>query len=201
MILPAGEYRYEVRQSGEFVASEEMTVSADAIVGCRVAADGRSRLEIDAAVNAEGAVQRINIRYTTSLFKRSASYEAVDDSFRGNVSALAGRNEILIKLGRFREVDVIGITMFRALIVARIRLRGQPRWTGRVALIDANSLVAASIKQTCRRPGQSENFWIYETRMGDSEEIELDNTGLLLKRRDNWRVEAVLAGFKPAPSN
>jgi hypothetical protein len=198
MILPTGEYLYEIRQAGESIGNEQMRVSAGALAGVRLAADGRSKLEIDAALTDDGAIQRVSIRYASSLFKRTATYEAVDDNFRGSVSAVAGRNEIVIKLGRFREVDITGITMFRALIVARVRIRDQPRWTGRVAIIDANSLVAASIKQTCRKHGPTRNLWIYETRMGDSEEVELDDSGRLIKRRDNRHIESILTKFEPA---
>jgi hypothetical protein len=198
MIIPAGDYRYEIRRARDLVAIEQMRVGAGMISGAWTGADGRSRLEIEAVIGVDDAIVRVALRYSSSLFKRSAAYEACDESFRGSVSALAGRNEILIKLGRFREVDVTGITLFRALIVARVRSRGQPRWTGRVAIIDANTLVAASIKQTCRRTDQAGNLWIYETRMGDFEEIELDRTGRLLKRRDNRGVETVVADFTPA---
>ena len=99
-----GEYLYEIRQAGEVYLSEQMRVSASALAGVRLAADGRSKLEIDAALTDDGAVQRVSIRYASSLFKRTATYEAVDDNFRGSVSAVAGRNEIVIKLGRFRKV-------------------------------------------------------------------------------------------------
>lgn len=197
MIPPAGDYRYEVRHAGDLVAIEEMRVSAGAITGVRREADGRTQLEIEAAIDADGAVRRVSLRYSSSLFKRSAAYEAADDTFRGNVSALAGRNEIVIKLGRFREVDVTGISLFRALIVAHVRARGQPRWTGRVAVIDPNTLVAASLKQTCQKRDEAGRLWTYETRMGDSEEIELDESGRLMKRRDNRGVEATLTRFEP----
>jgi hypothetical protein len=199
MIIPTGDYRYEVRRSGEPVATERMKVGKDAIVGVWSGADGRS-LEIDAKLDAEGAVQRLSARYSSTLFKRTAVYEAAEDNFRGSVSAVAGRNEIVIKLGRFREVDITGITMFRALIVARVCAREQPRWTGRVAVIDANTLVAASIKQTCRRSDQAGRRWTYETRMGDADEVELDDAGRLIRRRDNRGVEAVLAEFQPEPA-
>jgi len=198
MILPPGNYRYEIRRFGDLVATEQMRVSAGALVGMRQEADGRTRLEVDASLDADGAVRRVGLRYSSSLFKRAAAYEAAEDNFRGNVSALAGRNEIVIKLGRFREVDVTGLTMFRALIVARVRARGQPRWTGRVAVINANSLVAASLKQTCRKRDEAGRLWIYETRMGDAEEIELDEAGRLIKRRDNTGGEAALGEFNSA---
>jgi len=198
MILPPGDYRYEIRLRGDLVAIEQMRLSAGAIAGIRQEADGRTRLEVDASLEADGAVRRVSLRYASSLFKRAAAYEASEDNFRGSVSALAGRNEIVIKLGRFREVDVTGLTLFRALIVARVRGRGQPRWTGRVAVIDANTLVAASLKQTCRKRDEAGSLWIYETRMGDTEEIELDEAGRLIKRRDSRGGEAALAEFKSA---
>lgn len=198
MILPPGDYHYEIRQFGDLVATEEIRFTAGSITGGRLEVDGRTRLEVDAALEADGAVRRVSLRYSSSLFKRTAVYEAVEDNFRGSVSALAGRNEIVIKLGRFREVDVTGLTFFRALIVARVRARGQPRWTGRVAVIDAHTLVAASLKQTCRKRDEAGSQWIYEARMGDTEEIELDEAGRLIKRRDSRGGEAALAEFKSA---
>jgi len=197
-MLAPGDYRYEIRRLGDLLAIEQMRVSAGALNGTRQEADGRIRLEVDAALDPEGAVRRVSLRYSSSLFKRAAVYEAVEDNFRGSVSALAGRNEIVIKLGRFREVDVTGLNLFRAIIVARVRARGQPRWTGRVAVIDANTLVAASLKQTCRKGDEAGRLWIYETRMGDTEEIELDAAGRLVKRRDNRGADAALVEFRSA---
>jgi hypothetical protein len=138
------------------------------------------------------------LRYVSSLFKRNAHYVVEDDTLRGSVSALAGRNEVIVNLGRFREVDAGGFVLFRTLIVAHVRARGQARWTGRVAAIDPNTLVAASIKHNCRRIDEAGKRWIYELRMGDSEEIELDDAGRIVRRRDNRGLESILISYEAA---
>jgi len=52
--------------------------------------------------------------------------------------------------------------------------------------------VAATYKQSCRQLGDNPLIWIYEQRMGDREEIEIDEAGLVLRRRDNRGFETVL---------
>jgi len=132
----------------------------------------------------------LNIASIASRFHIRA--EAVEDNLRGRISGLAGRNEIVVKLGRFREVDAAGFLIFRALIIGHIRLRGDEHWTGRVAVIDPNTLAAASVKQNCAQRNSSERSWIYEPRMGDTEHIELDEAGRIIRRRDNRGVTAEL---------
>jgi hypothetical protein len=113
------------------------------------------------------------------------------------VSAVAGRNEVAVALGRYREIDA-GLTFFRALLIAHIRARGHERWTGRVAVIDPNTLVGASLKQTCWRRDDAGRLWVYELRMGETEAIEIDAEGRITRRRDERGVETVLASFDPA---
>jgi len=204
-MLAAGYYRYEIRQGGAVVAVEEARVAHPAITATRRETDGLTVREADATLDDAGRIARISLRYASNLFRRDASYRADGDSFRGNVSAMAGRNEIVIKLGRFGEIDGADLTIFRALILAHVRAREQIRWTGRVAVIDHNSLAAASLKQTCRlgnsRDGalhRSESVWIYEARMGDVEEIVVDSAGTVVSRRDSRGVESRLAEFKSA---
>jgi hypothetical protein len=180
------------------VATEEARVDRGAIVATRRVADGASRHDVEAAVSPDGTVRRVSLRYSSSLFKRNGSYEAEDDTLRGSVSALAGRNEVIVKLGRFREIDAGGVVLFRALIIAHVRARGQARWTGRVAAIDGNTLVAASVKHSCRRLDEAAKRWAYELRMGDSEEIELDDAGTIVRRRDSRGLESLLISFKAA---
>jgi hypothetical protein len=198
-ILPAGAYRYELRRAGAALAIETARLDRGVLEAERVPADGLSRLTVEAALDAAGSVSRISLRYTANLFKRNATYEADGENFRGSVSAMAGRNEIVIKLGRFREVEVSGLVLFRALILAHLRARSELRWTGRVAVIDSGTLVAASLKQNCRRADDDALRWLYEPRMGDAEEIELDDAGRIIRRRDDRGTEAVLLAFTPAP--
>jgi hypothetical protein len=198
MILPAGAYRYEIRRGGDRIASEETRLGDGTIAGSRRSADGLTRYELDAAIDAEGLVRRVSVRYASSLFKRNVTYEADGEMLRGSVSALAGRNEVVIKLGRFREIDVAGFVIFRALTIMHMQVRGTARWTGRVAVIDAGTLVAAALKQNCRREDESGRRWLYEPRMGDAEEIELDEAGRIVRRRDNRGVETVLTGVDTA---
>lgn len=195
MILPAGAYRYEIRRGGDRIASEETRLGKGTLTGTRRSADGLTRYELDAAIDAEGQVRRVSVRYASSLFRRSVTYEADGEMLRGSVSALAGRNEVVIKLGRFREIDAAGFVIFRALTIMHVRMRGTARWTGRVAVIDAGTLVAAPLKQNCRREDESGRRWLYEPRMGDAEEIEIDEVGRIVRRRDNRGVEIVLTGF------
>jgi hypothetical protein len=61
-----------------------------------------------------------------------------------------------------------------------------------VAVIDPNTLAAASLKQNCARRNRSEHSWIYESRMGDTEQIELDEAGRLVRRSDNRGLTAEL---------
>ncbi|MBV8846698.1 MAG: hypothetical protein JO307_28150 [Bryobacterales bacterium] len=191
-MLPPGDYHYEICERGELSAIEEARVDGARIVASRRSADGRSRHELEAMLDAEQRVKRVSIRYSSSLFARKASYEVVGEDFRGSVSALAGRNEIVVKLGRFREVEVADFLLFRALLIAHVRERGQARWTGRVAVIDPNTLVAASFKRNCFRRDETDLLWRYEPRMGEVEEIELDSAGRIRYQRDNRAITSRL---------
>jgi hypothetical protein len=196
MIITDGDYRYEIRHAGDLIAIEQARLSGDTLTATRRSADGFSRHEVEALLDAEGRVRHLSLRYSSTLFKRSAVYDAVEETLRGSVSALAGRNEIVVKLGRFREVEVADLTIFRMLLLMHARQRGQARWTGRVAVIDGNTLVAASFKQNCGQRDAVGRMWVYEPRMGDSEEIELDQAGRILRRRDNRGTETTLIEFK-----
>ena len=196
MIPPPGKYRYAIRRGPETVAVEELTLACNRLSGHRRAADGNTRHEVEADLDDGGAVKRIALRYRRGPFARDAVYEAGEEFLRGSVSALAGRNVVTVKLGRFREVDA-DFAVFRALILAHVRARGQSRWTGRVAVIDPSTLVAASIKQSCRRLERGANLWRYEPRMSDWEEIELDDAGRITRRRDTRGAEATLDSFTP----
>jgi hypothetical protein len=191
MLIPAGDYHYEIRRRGELVAIEEESFDGARIVGVRRSPDGSNRHEVEAEVGADGAIRRVTVRYSRGPFARTAVYEAAEDFLRGMVSAVAGRNAITAKLGRYREIDA-DLILFRALTIAHVRARGQTRWTGRVAAIDPATLVAAAHKQSARAADATGRKWIYEPRMGDSEEIELDADGRILRRRDDRGTETVL---------
>lgn len=192
----AGNYRYEIRRGDAVTAVEEAHVADHVMTVTRRDGDGRTIQAADATLDAEGKISAISLRYTSALFKRDARYRVDGESFRGSISVMAGRNEIVIKLGRFGEIEVGGMTVFRALILAHTRARGQSRWTGRVAVIDPSSLAAASLKQTCRL-GRTGNNWIYEARMGEIEEIELDESGRIVRGRASDGSESRLVGFEP----
>lgn len=198
MLIPAGQYCYEIRRGKELIAIEEESFSNETLSGTRRSTDGSNRHEVEAEITPDGLIRSVKVRYSRGPFNRNAAYTATDDSFRGSISALAGRNDVVVKLGRFREVDA-DLALFRAIIVAHIRARGQMRWTGRVATIDPNTLVAASIKNSCRCDDDAGRLWVYEVRMGDVEEIEVDDEGRLIRKRDSRGVETVLTKFTPAP--
>jgi hypothetical protein len=191
MIPPAGEYRYEIRRSGEALAREETTFDGRKIAGWRQSLEGANRDEVEAEISPEGLVVQVRLRYVRGPFSRNASYEAGEDFLRGSVSALGGRNAVTAKLGRFREVSA-DFLLFRALTLGHVRERRQTRWTGRVVTIDSATLVATSNKQSARAADDSGLRWVYEPRMGDVEDIEIDPQGRVLYRRDNRGGEATL---------
>ena len=195
----AGNYRYEIRRGDVVMAVEEARVDDRALTVTRRDSDERTIHQADATLDADGKIGAMSLRYASALFKRDARYRVDGESFRGSISVMAGRNEIVIKLGRFGEVEVAGMTVFRALILAHARARGQSRWTGRVAVIDATSLAVAALKQTCR-VGRTSNNWIYEARMGEIEAIELDAAGRIVRRHDSDGSEIRLVEFEPLPA-
>ena len=196
-MIPAGDYRYEIRRDGEIIATEQAHLLENSVSAMRRSADGRVRHELEAAIGAGGVITRVTIRYASALFNRNAAYTAAEENLRGSVSAMAGRNEMIVKLGRFREIDPAGFAFARALTIAHVRARGQSRWTGRVAVIDPGTLVASSLKQNCGARDGAGLLWTYEPRMGDAEELEIDESGKLMRRRDNRDIETILASFEP----
>ena len=197
MLIPDGDFRYEIRRAGELIATEEESLAAGKIRGVRHPASGSNIYEVEAELDPEALVRRLVVRYSRGPFVRNATYESSDDFLRGNVSAMGSRNNLTTKLGRYREVDA-DLVIFRALTIAHIRARGQSRWTGRIAAIDANTLVAATSKQTCRQRGNDPHVWIYEPRMGDSEEITIDDSGCVLRRHDARGIDTILVSRTPA---
>ncbi|HYB92170.1 MAG TPA: hypothetical protein VEC38_14130 [Candidatus Binataceae bacterium] len=191
MILAQGEYRYEIRRAGDLIAIEEERVEPRKLSGVRRSPDGANRHEVRADLDDEERVLKVTVRYERGPFARMATYEASGEFLRGRVSALAGSNDVTVKLGRFREIDA-DLVLFRALTIGHIRARGEERWTGRVATIDPNTLVATLQKQSCRRRDGAGRLWVYEPRMGDVEEIEIDADGRIVRRRDSRGTETVL---------
>ncbi|HXW85150.1 MAG TPA: hypothetical protein VEJ86_12135 [Candidatus Binataceae bacterium] len=172
-------------------AVEEVTLRGGLLTGARRARTSGDRHEVEAELDTDGLVRRLRVRYVRGVFTRSAAYEAVDELFEGRVGAGGAKQLVSAKLGRYREVDG-DLVIFRALTITHIIARGQIRWTGRVATIDPSSLVAVSRKQSCRR--LDPQTWSYESGMGDSERIEIDGQGRILRRRDDRGTEAVLVG-------
>jgi hypothetical protein len=191
MLIADGEFRYDLRKAGELIAVESETLAWGMIRGVRRPASGSNVYEVEAELDDAGLVRRVVASYSRGPFTRNATYESADNFLRGNISTGGSRNDLTAKLGRYGEVDA-DLVIFRALIIAHVRERKQTRWTGRVAAIDPNTLVAATSKQSCRQRGNDPHIWIYEPRMGDAEEIELDDSGLVLRRRDSRGIETVL---------
>ncbi len=196
MLPPAGEYRYELRRAGELIALEVATLGGGRLNGERHTPDGLNRHEVEARLNSDGLITAVVVRYRRGPFSRSASYEAAEDLIRGQVSAIGGRESVSAKLGRMREVDA-DLILCKALIIARVRARGQARWIGRVATIDPATLIVNSYKQTYRRRDEAGRWWIFEPRMGDADEIEIDGAGRIVRRRARDGVESVLVSFTP----
>jgi hypothetical protein len=189
MLIADGEFRYEIRRAGELIAVETESLAWGMILGSNV-------YEVEAELDEAGLVRRVAMSYSRGPFTRKAAYESIDSFLRGNISAGGSRNDLTTKLGRYGEVDA-DLVIFRALTIAHIRERGQTRWTGRIAAIDSNTLVAVTSKQSCRQRGSDPHLWIYEPRMGDSEEIEIDDSGIVMRRRDSRGVETVLVSSLP----
>lgn len=198
MLIAEGEWRYEIRRAGELIAIEDETLAWGRIHGTRRSTFGSNVYEAEAELDEAGLVRLIVVSYSRGPFSRNATYQSADSFLRGNVSAGGSRNDIATKLGRYGEVDA-DLVIFRALTIAHIHERGQSRWTGRVATIDSNTLVATTSKQSCRQRGSDPHIWIYEPRMGDSEEIEIDDAGIVLRRRDTRGIETVLVARQPNP--
>jgi hypothetical protein len=195
MIAP-GEYRYEIRRGSDLIAIEEDRFSGREISGSRRSATGSDSFEAAASLDESGMVTRVTARYTRGPFSRSASYEANLEFLRGNVSGMGGLTVETAKLGRYREVDA-GLVLFKALMIAHIRERGQTRWTSRVASIDPSTLVAQTHKKTLRKKDAQDRIYIYEPRMGDSEEIEIDELGRIIRITDNTGNRIILKTPRP----
>jgi hypothetical protein len=192
-----GVYRYDFLVAGEREATEQAVVSSGRITGVRTSAHGGGSYEVDAELGADGSVRRLRVRSARGPFERAASYECVDGYLRGNVSALAGSTPVAVKLGRFGELDA-DLVVLKALIILRARGRGLTRFTGRVAVIDPATLVASAVKQTYRQKSDDPRRWVFEPRLGDADDIELDAGGRIVSHRDRRGREWRLVSFQPA---
>ena len=142
--------------------------------------------EVEADLDNAGLVRRVAVSYNRGPFTRNAAYESVDSFLRGYISAGGSRNDLTTKLGRYGEVDA-DLVIFRALTIAHVRERAQTRWTGRIAAIDPNTLVAVTSKQSWRRftgrpriSGSTSREWRFE-------EIGIDDSGLICAAADYGR--------------
>jgi hypothetical protein len=193
-MIPAGEYHYEIRRGNDLVALEEDHFSNREIGGIRRFVGNTDSFEATATLDEHGMVARVTARYSRGPFSRSAAYEANNDFIRGTVSAMGSRTVETAKLGRYREVDC-GLVLFKALMIAHTHARGQTRWTSRVATIDPSTLTAQTHKKTCRQKDGRERIFIYEPRMGDVEEIEIDEDGRIVGIVDNTGTRIALKNF------
>jgi hypothetical protein len=193
-MIPAGVYQYEIRRGSDLVATEEDRCALSELSGVRRFVGNSDSFEAVAILDEHAMVARVTTRYSRGPFSRNAEYEANNDFLRGSISAMGSRTVETAKLGRYREVDC-GLILFKALIIAHTRERGQVQWTSRVATINPNTLVASTHKQTCRRKGAQERIFIYEPRMGDAEEIELDEAGRIVRITDNTGTRIILKSF------
>ncbi len=195
-MIPSGEYNYEIRCGRDLVATEDDCFSNNGISGIRRFIGSSDSFEATAALDENGMVERVTARYSRGPFSRSATYEADNDFIRGTVSAMGGRTVETAKLGRYREIDC-GLVLFKALMIAHTRARGQSRWTSRVATIDPNTLTAQTHKKTCRQKDAHERIFIYEPRMGDVEEIEIDEAGRIVRIVNNTGNRIALKSYAP----
>lgn len=193
-MLNFGEYAWEIRDGGAVVARETASLAPAWLSGARRSADGTSLYQARAQLNSQGAIERIEVRYRRGPFSRSAAYQASSDFLGGTLTALSGHSTIQTRLGRFREVDG-DLVIFKVLIIAHLRARGQDRWTGRVASVDPATLLLSSPKQTYRQIDAGAMVWSFEPAIGERERIELDREGRIVRRVDVRGVETVAAAL------
>lgn len=193
-MIPVGEYHYEIRRGSELIATEEERFLGNEISGIRRFAGSSDSFEATAALDADAMVARVTARYSRGPFARRATYEANQDFLRGSISAMGSRTAETAKLGRYREIDC-GLVLFRALMISHTQARGQSRWTSRVATIDPSTLTAQTHKKTLRKKDAHERIFIYEPRMGDVEEIEIDDAGRIIRIADNVGHRIELKSF------
>jgi len=196
---PDGDYRWEIRRGGVVMATEEVKLDGGRLTGTRRISESGDRHEVEADLGDDRLIRRLVLHYSRGPFTRTATFESADEFLRGSITALGGRDNFIVKLGRFREIDG-DLVIFKSFIIARARARGQLRFTGRIASIDPATLMATTYKQTYRRGGNDDLRWIYEPRMGDTESIELDERGVVVRRIDARGNETILVGATTSAS-
>ena len=195
-MIPVGEYRYEIRRGSDLIATEEDRFAQSELSGIRRFAGGADSFEAHATIDESGMIVRVTARYSRGPFSRNATYEANQDFLRGSIAAMGSRIAETAKLGRYREIDC-GLVLFRALMIAHTRARGQTRWTSRVATIDPNTLTAQTHKKTLRNSDDGqERIYLFEPQMGDAEEIEIDDAGRIIRMADNTGHRIELKNFE-----
>ncbi|HEV3114715.1 MAG TPA: hypothetical protein VGY99_29875 [Candidatus Binataceae bacterium] len=192
MIIPEGEYGYEIRDQGRLIAVETTQLNAGQLSGIRRPAEATdNRHEVEATLDGDGLIQTIRLRYVRGPFSRTANYEAAGETLQGVVTAMGGRNTLEVKMGRFREVDG-GLTIFKSLLIAHVRARGQNRWTARVAVIEPATLVAKAIKQSLYQVETEPGTWLFEPAIGERETIIVDDAGRILSHTTRTGISTVL---------
>ena len=192
MIIPEGEYVYEIRDQGRLAAIETTQINAGQLSGVRRPPEATdNRHEVEATLDGDGLILTIRLRYVRGPFSRTANYEAAGETLQGVVTAMGGRNTLEVKMGRFREVDG-GLTIFKALLIGHVRGRGQNRWTARVAVIDPATLVAKSIKQSIYQVEAEPGTWLFEPAIGERETIVVDGAGRILSHTTRTGISTVL---------
>ncbi|HLX36627.1 MAG TPA: hypothetical protein VKR29_02460 [Candidatus Binataceae bacterium] len=196
-MIPLGEYRYEIRRSGDLIATEEDRFAHHELSGVRRFAGSADSFEAHATLDESSMIARVTARYSRGPFSRNATYEANQDFIRGSIAAMGSRIAETAKLGRYREIDC-GLVLFRALMIAHLRTRGQARWTSRVATIDPSTLAAQTHKKTLRNKDGQPGIYLFEPQMGDAEEIEIDDSGRIIRMADNTGHRIELISFVAA---
>jgi hypothetical protein len=191
MIIPSGQYRYELRVQGGLTAVEDARLQPGLLTARRESLPSKATYEVEATLDESGFICRMHLSYRRGPFARSAEYRIIDELMQGSIRALSATSPAQAQLGRFREIDA-DLLICKALIVAHVRKREQHRWTGRVALIDSTTLLARQVKHTYAQSSERRLTWLFEPAMGEQETLEFDDHGCLLRTRDRRGFEAKL---------
>lgn len=195
LLIPLGDYVYEMRRDSELVGVEESRLETNKLTGRRTSADGANVHRVIATIDGQFQIERIESSYARGPFARSVIYELSGELLSGTLVTMGSRDTVSTRLGRFREIDA-DLLLCKGLIIARLSARGLDRYTGRVAMIDSATLVASSPKLTYFRHADSPRRWTVENLAGDREQLEIDLQGRIIKRVDRLGVETALTHFR-----